>query len=123
MTLKPIIRFGEWTAKKADDVIGTVVRGTTRNSRKMLPSTDGSALKWITSRIAWSFGTSTAKRQVSAAFALMVAAILSTSVGFVGTIVLVFVFAGLAAFGLLRLLIKPVDRAWTSLRDTLIPQG
>lgn len=115
--------FGEWVAKKGDAAIGKLVRGTTRNSKRLLPSADGSALKWLTSRIAWSFGTSTAKRQVSAAFTLMVASIVSTSIGLVGTIVLVFAFGGLFAFGVLRLVISPIDRAWTSLRETLIPQG
>lgn len=121
MPNKTLRKFGRWIGAQADGFLGGIARLASTPLRNLLPGTAWSTLKWVGQSLSWSVGTSTASRMIVSSFALLIAAIVSSSITLGATIPLVIFFGITMLVGFARL-IPVVDRAFVGVRDALIPR-
>lgn len=120
MPSKTIRKFGRWIGEQVDGFAGGLAKLATTPPKSWLPAGIWSTIVWLWTAATYSVGTSTAIRQITSSFALLLFALLTSWLTLGATLVLAGFFAGTMGVGFLRL-IPVVDQWFVSIRDVIIP--
>lgn len=120
MPLKTVKKFGEWIGKQVDGFIGGVMQLAATSPKSWIPEGLWSTMVWFGKSLTWALGTSTAIKQITASFALVVFSLLTSWVTLGATLFLVGVFVVTMGIGFVRL-IPAVDEAFVAFRETVVP--
>lgn len=77
---------------------------------------------WVLASAFWSLGTDSPIKQITASFALLLFALITSWVTLGATLVLVGFFAVTMFIGVVRL-VPVVDRYWVEVRETIVPRA